>query len=388
MPPPSPSSAPRRRVLLVSNTVMHYRVSVYNYLSRRFAQQGWEWRVLADRVQPENRITPKFPIDEIPFSFGAYRRRIRELNPDAVILFLHLKDRVLWPLIHWMKWTGIPFASWTKTRNLDDPDNRLKNAMFDYVHQRCDGLILYSADLRKFLSPRLSAKAFVAGNTINHEDFPPITESKAEIKRRLGIPFEKVVLFVGRMNVDGGRKRVDHLIEMFRGIDDPGVGLVIVGAGMKPEWQARINPRNTMYLGEVHDPENREIASIFTMADVCAIPGHVGLGLNQALMYGLPTVTMEGKQPPEIAYLHHGRNGFIVPENDVAALRARILELVRDDAMRARFAVAAREDFRNEASIERMFEGFMQCVHYISDRGEPSPAPEPESPPAPKLVST
>ena len=57
------------------------------------------------------------------------------------------------------------------------------------------------------------------------------------------------------------------------------------------------------------------------MADVFAIPGHVGLGLNQAFYFGLPVVTEEGKHPPEIAYLKPGRNGFMVPENDLAALR-------------------------------------------------------------------
>ncbi len=355
----------RKRVLLVSNTVMHYRVSVYNYLHRRFAEHGWDWMVLTDQVQPQNRIVPQFPLEELPFGFGAYRRRIRELNPDAVILFLHLKDRIHWPLIHWLKLSGIPVAEWTKTRNLDDVDNAAKNAMFNYMHWLSDGLILYSGDLVRYLSTAQRKKAFAANNTINHEEFPAITESKAEIKTRLGIPFKKVVLFVGRMDVDGGRKRIDHLIEIFRDLEGRDAGLVIVGSGMKPEWQARINPRTTVYLGEIHDPENREIARIFTMADVCAIPGHVGLGLNQALYYGLPVVTMEGKHPPEIAFLHPGSNGYMVPAGDVGQLRARILELLDDDPLRERFSHAAREGFLRDASIEGMFQGFKQCLDFI-----------------------
>src|SRR5689334_996209 len=102
--PSALATGAQRRVLLVSNTVMHYRVSVYNYLADRFAESGWEWRVLTDRIQPENRIGAKFPIEEVPFSFSKYRKRINELRPDAVILFLHLKDRIVWPLIHWLRW--------------------------------------------------------------------------------------------------------------------------------------------------------------------------------------------------------------------------------------------------------------------------------------------
>lgn len=360
-------SSSSRRVLLISNTVMHYRVAVYNYLHRRFAEHGWQWQVLTDELQAQNRIPVRFPLEVLPFEFVRYRRRIREINPDAVILFLHLKNRIQWPLIHWMKLSGIPFASWTKTRNLDDPDNRLKNLLFGYVNTLSDGLVLYSGELSRYLTNSQRKKAFIANNTINHEEFPSISRTKDEIKQSLGIPFRKVVLFVGRMNVDGGRKRVDHLIEIFRDVGDRGdVGLVIVGSGMRPEWQARINPATTLYLGEVHDPENRKISEIFQMADVCAIPGHVGLGLNQALFYGLPVVTMEGKQPPEICYLKPGQNGFIVPGDDVAQLKERIFQLLDDDSMRERFSSAAREVFLREASIEGMFQGFLQCVQFLA----------------------
>lgn len=359
------ANPPTRRVLLISNTVMHYRVSVYNYFNRRFAELGWDWRVLTNEVQPQNCITPQFALEELPFQFGLYRRRIREIDPDVVILFLHLKDRIIWPLVHWLKWSRIPFASWTKTRNLDDPDNRIKNAMFAYVNGLSDGLILYSGGLIRYLPERQRRKVFVANNTINHEDFPAVAESREAIKSSLQIPFHKVVLFAGRMGADGGRKRVDHLIDIFREAEGTDAGLVIVGSGMREEWRKRINPRTTVYLGEVHDPENRQIARIFTMADLCVIPGHVGLGLNQALCYGLPVITMEGKQPPEICYLKPGRNGYMVPEGDVGQLRDRIFELLNNDSLRARFSTAAREDFLKEASIEGMFQGFYQCVESL-----------------------
>jgi glycosyltransferase involved in cell wall biosynthesis len=357
--------AAKRKVLLISNTVMHYRVSVYNYFHRRFAEHGWEWRVLTDRLQAQNQIVPRFPIDVLPFSFRVYRKKIQEIRPDAVILFLHLKDRIHWPLIHWLKWRGIPVAEWTKTRNLDRLDSKISGALFNYINGLCDGLIIYSADLTRFLTRNQKNKAFPANNTINYEDFPAIAESKEEIKRSLGIPFKRVVLFVGRMDVDGGRKRVDHLIEIFRDVGTRDAGLVIVGSGLKPEWQAGINPATTRYFGEIHDPENREIARIFKMADLSSIPGHVGLGLNQAFLFGLPVVTMEGLQPPEIAYLHPGRNGYIVPDGDIKQLRDRIFELLDDDVKRAEFSANARTDFLTEASIEGMFRGFKSCIDFI-----------------------
>jgi len=55
------------------------------------------------------------------------------------------------------------------------------------------------------------------------------------------------------------------------------------------------------------------------------VPGHVGLGLNQAFYWGLPAITEKGLQPPEIQYLKPGRNGFMVGENDLAELKEKML---------------------------------------------------------------
>jgi glycosyltransferase involved in cell wall biosynthesis len=361
-----PVAAPSRRVLLISNRLMHYRVSVYNYFWRRFREHGWDFVVMTNELHGQNQNRAQFELLELPFSFSRYRAEIRRLQPDAVILFLHLKDRILWPLIHWLKLRGIPTALWTKARNLDDPDNRLRNSFFDYLHMLSDGLILYTASLRRFIPQRYQEKVFVANNTLNFEEFPEIAESKEKIKRDLAIPFEKVVLFAGRIAEEGNRKKVDHLIDMFREIDRPEVGLVIVGAGLTDELRARMNAANTLYLGEVHDPQNYQISRIFKMADVCSIPGHVGLGLNQAFFWGLPVVTERGNQPPEIEYLRDGENGFMVPEDDRSALRDRLLLLIDNDAERRRMSANARRDILAQASISGMFDGFLSCVRHIS----------------------
>jgi glycosyltransferase involved in cell wall biosynthesis len=356
---------PHKRVLLISNTVMHYRVSVYNYFWRRFREDGYEFEVLTNQLQPKNQLLPQFRLDEMPFSFRSYRRAVLERQPAAVILFLHLKDKMMWPLVHWLKWRRIPVAFWTKTRNLDEPDNPLRNSLFDYMLWLHDGLILYSGDLIKNVPKRERRKAFPANNTINFEDFPEVTESKEAIKRQLGIPFKKIVLFAGRMDVDSGRKRVDHLIEIFRDVKGRDAGLVIVGSGMKEAWRARMNPQTTIYLGEVHDPQNLQISRVFKMADVCAIPGHVGLGLNQAFYFGLPVVTEAGKHPPEIGYLKPGRNGFIVPENDLTQLQEKLFMLLDNDALRQEFSRHAREDILQNASVEGMYHGFRDCVRFM-----------------------
>src|SRR6266699_6863792 len=57
------------KILLVSNQVMHYRVSVYNYFHRRFRELGFEFSVIADCLQKQNKRPLEFEFCELPFNF-------------------------------------------------------------------------------------------------------------------------------------------------------------------------------------------------------------------------------------------------------------------------------------------------------------------------------
>jgi glycosyltransferase involved in cell wall biosynthesis len=337
-------------------------------MNDRFKEYGFELKVLTNEKQIENQNTIHFECNEIPFRFTSYKKAIQDIDPEVVIVFLYMKDAIIWPLIHWLKYKRIPFAVWTKGGNWDAPNSVVRYYLFNYIHSLCDGLILYSQKGLDWIKPQNHYKAFVANNTINFEAFPNVSESREQIKKELGISFKKVVLFVGRMNVDSGRKKVDHLIEIFRHLQRDDMGLVIVGSGLGETLKVQLNKANTLYLGEVYDPQNLQISRIFKMADICAIPGHVGLGLNQAFFWGLPVVTEQGLQPPEIEYLKEGRNGFIVPENDLHALREKIIYLIDNDKERAVFSRNAQEDILREASMEGMFTGFRDCIGFLINK--------------------
>lgn len=350
---------PLRKVLLVSNKMFHYRVANYNYFTRRLRELGWEFIVRTSEIEANNPIPIEFDCQEVPFGFFNYKREIERIQPDVVIFFIHLKDRMIWPLMHWLKLRGLPFVYWNKGVNLEVANPWFRNQFFYYIHNLSSALILYSKHNLKDIQPKNRSKVFIAHNTVNFTSFPEVKESKEELKRTFGIPFKKVVLFVGRMR---SVKKVEHLIETFNSLNEPDAGCVIVGDPMEYDIPSLIKGANIKFLGEVHDPENRKISQLFKLADVFCIPGDVGLGLNQAFYWGLPVVTEEGRQPPEIHNLVNGRNGFMVPENDVAALKDKLLLLLRDDALRAEFSQNASEDIRREASIETMFQGFRDCL--------------------------
>lgn len=351
-----------KKVLLISNKVFHYRVSNYNYFAQRFREEEIQFLVRANELQKNNPYPLEFDFKAIPFSFFKYKRAIEHIQPDVVILFLHLKDLIIWPLIHWLKLKGIPVVYWNKGINLEVRAPQLRNHLFYYVHSRCDAILLYSRHNIADIQPKNRSKVFIASNTINFARLPQVSQSKDEIKREYNIPFKKVVLFVGRMR---RVKKVEHLVEAFNSIDEPDFGCVIVGESMGYDLRSMIKKKNVLYLGEIFDPTNEGMSRLFKASDVFCIPGDVGLGLNEAFHWGLPVVTEDGLQPPEIHYLTEGRNGFVVPENDLGALRDKLLLLLRHDDLRAQFSQAAREDIARDASIENMFSGFRSCVQAL-----------------------
>lgn len=358
-----------KTALLICSKVPHYRVSVYNHLARRFGEEGWAFKVASEGIHPDNRQIGRFDFRQVAFRFGECRALVEEVRPSVVLFHLHLRDRIFWWLLHWLKLRGTPVVCWTKGGNLDRPDSRWRQGLFNYFHALSDAVILYSDAQRGLIPGRFQSKVFAANNTVNFSEYPEVPESREELRKSLGLPFRRMVLFVGTMGVGGERKKVEHLIEIFRGLGRDDIGLVMVGAGMPESLRQRIPPRNARYLGNVHDPGNVQISRLFKAADLFVVPGHVGLGLNQAFHWGLPVITEDGLQPPEIQYLRDGWNGYKVPQDDVEALKRRMLELLEDDGLRDRFSRNAREGIQRDAPIEGMFRGFLQAVNHAVPGG-------------------
>lgn len=344
---------------------MHYRVSIYNYFYENFKLNDIDFIVRTNKVQKINKNEILFDCKEIDFSFVEYMNEINRIKPDAVILFLHLKEKLYWWLVHWLKFKKIPIIYWNKAINYDAPESWFRNRMFYYMHTKSDAIILYSESEKSNIQQKNKHKLFFANNTINFKDFPEIKESKEEIKVELGIPFKHVVLFAGRMKTSGGRKKVDHLIQIFNQFERNDVGLVIVGSGFSESLKKTIRNDNVINLGEVHDPQNIKISKIFKMADIFSIPGHIGLGINQAMYWNLPVVTEEGGQPPEIHYLIDGKTGYLVKDNDIEELKNKILYLIDNEKIRLEFGNNAHRRILKLASIENMYEAFYNSFHSV-----------------------
>ena len=100
----------------------------------------------------------------------------------------------------------------------------------------------------------------------------------------------------------------------------------------------------------------RSMAEIFSMADLYCVPGALGLGIVEAFYWGLPVVTMAVNHGPEAYYLREGHNSLIA--KDIKELELMILDILFNDEKRALFSGNARRVYFEEATLDKMFEGF------------------------------
>lgn len=153
-------------------------------------------------------------------------------------------------------------------------------------------------------------------------------------------------------------KRISTLLDSLANAED--VAVVAMGSGITPELQAKFDSApNLYYLGQKYGEEGSEI---WAVGDVFSIPVSVGLGINEAIFWGMPTVTMNGFQPPEIYYLKEGKTGFIT--KDEKEYKEKLLELVSDDRKLCEMKEACLEEYRSEVSIDCMYKGFINAVNY------------------------
>lgn len=351
---------PKKKILLISEILLHYRISLYNLFWSLFNENNIELLLMADK-ENNKELRSEFNYIEVDFSFFKIIKHIKQAQPEMIIFFWNIHNVSSWLIALWIKWKGIKLIYWSHGGSMQDPENKLKKFVYKVFHNLSDSIILYSKNELKFISEKNRRKTFIANNTINFNDIPVIELSKEEIKKELGLPFKKIVLFVGRIQK---RKRLDVLINIFSNRNDKDIGLVIAGPDMQEDYNDIIKKsRNIIYLGAIYD--KYAVNKLFKCSDLFCIPGTNGLGINQAMYWGLPVLALNVQHSPEIYYVKDGLNGYIV--NNKKELEDKIFNILNDDLLLKTLSKNAHEIIRKEGTPQIMIEGFFNAINYISN---------------------
>jgi glycosyltransferase involved in cell wall biosynthesis len=349
------------RVLLLHNGLIpHYRVPVYNHLSRYLHEWSFALTVTSEGIQPGNPTAVQFDFAPMHLSAGSIARLVWRGKFDVVIMFVDLRHLYLFPVYLVVK--GVlrrKMVWWGQGRDLAHPDAKVKNAAYATEHALSDAIILYAKHLKKYVAGRFHHKVFIANNTLALT-YPGLPLGRKEkVLRSFNIGTRKNIICMGRFQK---RKRVDRLVAAVHLMNRPDIGLILVGPDSEGVLENLEGP-NIYKLGPMYDDQRFDLLSA---ADVYCLPGAVGLSIVDAFYCGLPFVTEEGDESAEIAYLKHGENGFVVPRGDVNELAKSLTHLLDDDALRRRFSEAARKEVFVNASMEQLCEGFVQALLYAT----------------------
>lgn len=154
------------------------------------------------------------------------------------------------------------------------------------------------------------------------------TTEKQNLKNKLGINYEKVVLFVGRMIPVKG---VDILIESCRELPN-NVGVYLIGGSRTEEYaslEKGYGVNNTHFIE--HLPLE-QLKNYYLLADVLVLPTRGdtwGLVINEAMSFGLPVVTTN-KCVAGLQLIEEGVNGYIVNVDDPKMLGRKLCGIIND----------------------------------------------------------
>lgn len=186
------------------------------------------------------------------------------------------------------------------------------------------------------------------GRGVDTELFHP--DRRSDAWRARIAPGEIIVGYVGRLAAE---KQVQDLAAL---ADLPGVRLVVVGDGPSRELLERALP-DAVFLGHLSGDRLAEAVASF---DVFVHPGEsetFGQTIQEAKASGVPVVATGAGGPLDL--IRSSIDGWLYRPGDLGDLRARVADLVGDEAKRRAFGDAAVVSVagRSWASLGRALEG-------------------------------
>ncbi|MCY9782582.1 glycosyltransferase [Nocardiopsis sp. EMB25] len=179
---------------------------------------------------------------------------------------------------------------------------------------------------------------------IDLERFHPREGERAAARARFGLPDRDTVVFVGRLDVE---KRIDDTIRaLARVVSERDAQLVLAGTGQREQELRALAAGlgiadRVRFLGFVPD---EDLPLVYAAGDVFAIASVAELqsiATLEAMSTGLPVVAADAMALPHL--VEEGRNGFLFPAGDVAALAEHLLTVLGPDDRRRAMGTASRE---------------------------------------------
>jgi glycosyltransferase involved in cell wall biosynthesis len=337
------------------------------YAGASVQQRTWALELGHEAVIVEGRRVPgasRVLRHDYPLSLGVFRA-LRDTRPDVVVVS-GWSTFASQAAVAWCRRRAIPYVLLVESNELDArPGWRraVKNAVVPTVVGHAAEVLVVGALARESMRARgvPDERISVVANTI---DVPRLAEAadalaprRIALRGEVGIgPDDVVVLSVARL---ASEKGLDTLLRAAAAAGEPRLVVALAGSGPERERLASLASELGVRLVLLPDIPWERIVERYAVADVFALLSRHepwGVVVNEAAACGLPLV-LSDRVGAAYDLLEDGRNGRLVPVDDVEAAGTALRELAADPERRRAMGAASREivaGWGYEPSIERL----------------------------------
>jgi len=316
--PPSPTNHETNRkgecktlrVAIIDRCVPHYREALYNEL---MASNRASYHIIAAKQPIEVMHTvsppPHWPWTDAPcrripgsgnrsvWQWGAIKAGFSP-KFDVILMMANPRDPGLWFCALGARLTGKRLLMWTHGSKHPDRHPSIIRRLW---HNLAHALLFYGQSGQSIAIKNGTPpfKCHVVFNSLDYDQQKSFRTSilpdQSKILRRklFGDENIPVIICISRFHA---RKQIDILLNAHHilKIQKQQVHLLLVGDGDQMEPLRKLAEKNqtleqTIFYGPCYDEP--ETASLLMAADLCVIPGDIGLSAMHALAYGIPVIT-------------------------------------------------------------------------------------------------
>lgn len=377
----------RAKVTVLQHRLLHYRVGLFEKVRAECARRGIEVHLLHGQASPQEAL--KKDTGAVAWAHRVNNRFItiggrdilwqpfpKDLRDSDLIIIMQ-ENRILsnYPIMvrGWLGKTKV--AYWGHGRNFQsDAPGGLREQWKSVLLGKVDWWFAYTGLTRKILvdhgypdakitclNNAIDNDAFVAD--LNKVDHDMLAELDADVALGAGAPLG---IYCGSLYPDKRLDLLAHAAELIHAAI-PSFRLAVIGDGpsrsmlegmlMKHNWARCVGVKRGM-----------EKAAYFKRAKVVLSPGAVGLHVLDSFCAGVPMfTTANARHGPEIEYLEHGKNGFVLADDPKAYAEA-VIGLLQNDP-RYKAVSAAAKVASERYTLDNMALNFVDGIEACLGRG-------------------
>jgi glycosyltransferase involved in cell wall biosynthesis len=376
----------RPRVTIVQQSLRRYRVAFYEHLRTELDDAGVALELLHSTLPPE--LDERGDVAEIPWATRVPARMLplgrgvsavhqpvvgRGTRADLVVVEQATRMLANYALLLQQALGRTRVAFWGHGRDFDPGASGLGEQVKRVVSRHPWWWFAYNdraAEVVRSLGypgERITVVDNASDSTWLRERVESLEpDDLVAARQRWGVPpTAPVVTFVGAYVTT---KDLPHLLATLDRLRAQVPDLHVLVAGDGPERpQVDEAAARRPWLTHVGPAFDQTLAEVLALTDVVLVPSWAGLVITDAFAAGTPVVVSgDHAHPPEVSYLHDGRNGLVVPGGaDPTVLATAVADLLRSPGALTAMGAGGRASSRHftaEAMAQRFASGLLAAL--------------------------